>query len=135
MWHQTIDFTVQFGKIYRISRISSVSELFSNSSKPKNVSRTAQGAPFYLRSSACGVLVRLYYFLTFFRTIYFRKQLFSLFFSNNRSNFPFFLYLIVGINIFIFSQMFSNKFFSNKWINKYLFRCVIYYSSLINSLL
>ena len=111
---QTIDFAVQFGKIYRISRISSVSELFGNSSKPKNVPRTAQGAPFYLQSSACRVLVRLYYFLTFFRTIYFREPLFSIFFfSNNRSNFPFFLYLIVSINIFIFSQIFSNKFFSN----------------------
>ena len=39
---------------------------------------------FYLQSFACGVPVRLYYFCTFFRTIVFRKQLFSIFFSNIR---------------------------------------------------
>ena len=49
-------------------------------------------------------------FLLFFKSIAFRKQLFSIFFCNKRSDFLFFLYLIFSINIFIFSQKFSSNF-------------------------
>ena len=78
-WSQTIDFIVQFGKIYRLFRIFAVSELFGNSSRTFFSVYGTRCAPFYRQSSACAVLVRIYYFFTFFRTIAFCKQFFSIF--------------------------------------------------------